>query len=107
MLFCPRFSARGHHFTAAGFFPSAQAPVWGSHTAARTASSFQEEALGNLLSFATVFLCSGSDGPVSLLTGSGNRNVVIDVNGGSTYVGVWARNFTGAASIRSESAAKP
>ncbi len=56
---------------------------------------------------AAVFLCSGSDGPVSLLTGSGNRNVVIDVNGGSTYVGVWVRNFTGAASIRSEPAAKP
>ena len=49
-----------------------------------------------------VFLCSGSDDPVILLSGSGDYSSTIEVGGGSTYIGVWGEEANGSASIQIE-----
>ena len=51
---------------------------------------------------AVVFLCSGSDDPVILLSGSGDYSSTIEVGGGSTYIGVWGEEANGSASIQIE-----
>ena len=51
---------------------------------------------------AAVFLCSGSDDPVILLSGSGDYSSTIEVGGGSTYLGVWGEEANGSASIQIE-----
>ena len=51
---------------------------------------------------AAVFLCSGSDDPVILLSGSGDYSSTIEVGGGSTYIGVWGEGVAGSASIQIE-----
>ena len=51
---------------------------------------------------AAVFLCSGSDDPVILLSGSGDYSSTIEVGGGSTYIGVWGEGVTGRVSIQIE-----
>lgn len=51
---------------------------------------------------AAVFLCSGSDDPVILLSGSGDYGSTIEVGGGSTYIGVWGEEANGSASIQIE-----
>ena len=51
---------------------------------------------------AAVFLCSGSDDPVILLSGSGDYSSTIEVGGGSTYIGVWGEEANGSASIQIE-----
>ena len=49
-----------------------------------------------------VFLCSGSDDPVILLSGSGDYSSTIEVGGGSTYIGVWGEEANGSVSIQIE-----
>ena len=49
---------------------------------------------------ATVFLCSGAEDPVILLSGSGDYSSTIEVGGGSTYIGVWGEGATGSVSIQ-------
>ena len=49
---------------------------------------------------AVVFLCSGSDDPVILLSGSGDYASTIKVGGGSTYIGVWGEGVTGGVFIQ-------
>ena len=49
---------------------------------------------------AAVFLCSGSDDPVILLSGSGDYSSTIEVGGGSTYIGVWGEEANGSVSIQ-------
>ncbi len=49
---------------------------------------------------AVVFLCSGSDDPVILLSESGDYASTIKVGGGSTYIGVWGEGATGSVSIQ-------
>ena len=51
---------------------------------------------------AAIFLCSGSDDPVILLSGSGDYSSTIEVGGGSTYIGVWGEEANGSASIQIE-----
>ena len=51
---------------------------------------------------AVVFLCSGSDDPVILLSGSGDYSSTIKVGGGSTYIGVWGEGANGSVSIQIE-----
>ena len=51
---------------------------------------------------AAVFLCSGSEDPVILLSESGEYSSTIEVGGGSTYIGVWGEGVTGSVSIRIE-----
>ena len=51
---------------------------------------------------AVVFLCSGSDDPVILLSGSGDYSSTIEVGGGSTYIGVWGEEANGSVSIQIE-----
>ena len=52
---------------------------------------------------AVVFLCSGSEDPVVLLSGSGEYSSTIEVGGGSTYIGVWGEGVTGNISVRAAS----
>ena len=49
-----------------------------------------------------VFLCSGSEDPVILLSESGDYSSTIEVGGGSTYIGVWGEEANGSASIQIE-----
>ena len=49
-----------------------------------------------------VFLCSGSEDPVILLSESGDYSSTIEVVGGSTYIGVWGEEANGSASIQIE-----
>ena len=49
-----------------------------------------------------VFLCSGSEDPVILLSESGDYSSTIEVVGGSTYIGVWGEGVTGSVSIQIE-----
>ena len=51
---------------------------------------------------AAVFLCSGSDDPVILLSESGDYASTIKVGGGSTYIGVWGEGVAGSVSIQIE-----
>ena len=51
---------------------------------------------------AAVFLCSGSEEPVLLLSESGDYSGTIEVGGGSVYLGVWAVGVTGSVSIQIE-----
>lgn len=51
---------------------------------------------------AAVFLCSGSEDPVILLSESGDYASAIEVGGGSTYIGVWGEGVTGSVSIQIE-----
>lgn len=51
---------------------------------------------------AAVFLRSGSENPVILLSESGDYSGTIEVGGGSVYLGVWAENVTGSVSIQIE-----
>lgn len=49
-----------------------------------------------------VFLCSGGEDPVVLLSESGDYASTIEVGGGSTYIGVWGEEVTGSVSIQVE-----
>ena len=49
-----------------------------------------------------VFLCSGSEDPVILLSESGDYSGTIEVGGGSVYLGVWGEGVTGSVSIQIE-----
>ena len=49
---------------------------------------------------AAVFLRSGSEGPVILLSESGDYSGTIEVGGGSVYLDVWAEGVTGSVSIQ-------
>jgi hypothetical protein len=49
-----------------------------------------------------VFLCSGSEDPVVLLSESGDYASAIEVGGGSVYIGVWGEGVTGSVSIQIE-----
>ena len=49
-----------------------------------------------------VFLCSGSEDPVILLSESGDYSSTIEVGGGSTYIGVWGEGVAGSVSIQIE-----
>ena len=49
---------------------------------------------------AAVFLRSGSEDPVILLSESGDYSDAIEVGGGSTYIGVWGEGVTGSVSIQ-------
>ena len=51
---------------------------------------------------AAVFLCSGGEDPVILLSESGDYASTIKVGGGSTYIGVWGEGVTGSVSIQIE-----
>ena len=51
---------------------------------------------------AAIFLCSGSEEPVLLLSDSGDYSDTIEVGGGSVYLGVWAEGVTGSVSIQIE-----
>ena len=51
---------------------------------------------------AAIFLCSGSEEPVLLLSESGDYSGTIEVGGGSTYIGVWGEGLTGSVSIQIE-----
>ena len=51
---------------------------------------------------AAVFLCSGAEDPVILLSKSGDYSGTIEVGGGSTYIGVWGEEVTGSVSIQIE-----
>ena len=51
---------------------------------------------------ATIFLRSGSEDPVLLLSESGDYSGTIEVGGGSTYIGVWGEGLTGSVSIQIE-----
>ena len=49
-----------------------------------------------------IFLCSGSEEPVLLLSESGDYSGTIEVGGGSVYLGVWGEGVTGSVSIQIE-----
>lgn len=49
---------------------------------------------------AAIFLCSGTDDPVILLSNSGDYASTIEVSGGSTYIGIWGKGVTGGVSIQ-------
>ena len=51
---------------------------------------------------ATIFLRSGSEDPVLLLSESGDYSGTIEVGGGSVYLGVWGEGVTGSVSIQIE-----
>ena len=51
---------------------------------------------------ATIFLRSGSEDPVLLLSESGDYSGTIEEGGGSTYIGVWGEGLTGSVSIQIE-----
>ena len=51
---------------------------------------------------ATIFLRSGSEDPVILLSESGDYSSTIEVGGGSIYLGVWGEGVTGSVSIQIE-----
>ena len=51
---------------------------------------------------AAVFLCSGGEDPVILLSESGDYTSTIEVGGGSTYIGVWGEGVTESVSIQIE-----
>ncbi|OUQ82747.1 hypothetical protein [Flavonifractor sp. An10] len=51
---------------------------------------------------ATIFLRSGSEDPVLLLSKSGDYSGTIEVGGGSVYLGVWGEGVTGSVSIQIE-----
>ena len=51
---------------------------------------------------AAVFLCSGSEDPVILLSESGDYTSTIEVGDGSTYIGVWGEGANGSVSIQIE-----
>ena len=51
---------------------------------------------------AAVFLRSGSDDPVVLLSESGTYTGTVEVNGASTYIGVWGEHADGSVSIEIE-----
>ena len=51
---------------------------------------------------ATIFLRSGSEDPVLLLSESGDYSGTIEVGGGSVYLGVWGEGVTGSVSIQME-----
>ena len=51
---------------------------------------------------AAVFLRSGSEDPVLLLSESGDYAGAIEVGGGSVYLGVWGESVTGSVSIQIE-----
>ena len=51
---------------------------------------------------AAVFLCSGGDDPVILLSESGDHASIIEIGSGSTYIGVWGESLTGSVSIQIE-----
>ena len=49
-----------------------------------------------------IFLRSGAEGPVILLSESGDYSGTIEVGGGSVYLGVWGEGVTGSVSIQIE-----
>lgn len=49
---------------------------------------------------AVIFLCSGTDDPVILLSDSGDYSGTIEVGGSSVYIGVWGKGVTGSVSIQ-------
>ena len=49
---------------------------------------------------AAIFLCSGSEEPVLLLSESGDYSGTIEVGGRSTYIGVWGEEANGSVSIQ-------
>ena len=51
---------------------------------------------------AAIFLCSGSEEPVLLLSESGDYSGTIEVGSGSVYLGVWGEGLTGSVSIQIE-----
>lgn len=51
---------------------------------------------------AAVFLCSGSEESVILLSESGDYDSTLTVGGGSTYIGVWGEGASGSVSIQIE-----
>ena len=51
---------------------------------------------------AAVFLCSGSEDPVILLSESGDYESTLTVGSGSTYIGVWGEGASGSVSIQIE-----
>ena len=51
---------------------------------------------------AAIFLNSGSEDPVILLSESGDYSSTIEVGGGSVYLGVWGEGVTGSVSIQIE-----
>ena len=51
---------------------------------------------------AAVFLCSGGEDPVILLSESGDYTSTIEVGDGSTYIGVWGEGANGSMSIQIE-----
>ena len=51
---------------------------------------------------ATIFLHSGSEDPVLLLSESGDYSGTIEVGSGSVYLGVWGEGVTGSVSIQIE-----
>ena len=51
---------------------------------------------------AAVFLCSGGEDPVILLSKSGDYESTLTVGGGSTYIGVWGEGASGSISIQIE-----
>lgn len=48
---------------------------------------------------AAIFLCSGAEDPVLLLSQSGDYAGTVEVDGASTYIGVWGENADGSVSI--------
>ena len=51
---------------------------------------------------AAIFLRSGGEEPVLLLSGSGDYSGTIEVGGSSTYLGVWGEGVTGGVAIQME-----
>ena len=51
---------------------------------------------------AAVFLCSGAEDPVILLSESGEYDGTVEVDGTSTYVGVWGDHADGTVSVEIE-----
>ena len=51
---------------------------------------------------AAIFLRSGGEEPVLLLSGSGDYSGTIKVGGSSTYLGVWGEGVTGGVAIQME-----
>ena len=51
---------------------------------------------------AAVFLCSGAEDPVILLSESGEYDDTVEVDGTSTYVGVWGDHADGTVSVEIE-----
>lgn len=51
---------------------------------------------------AAIFLCTGADDPVILLSESGEYDGTVEVDGTSTYIGVWGNQADGTVSIEIE-----